>query len=118
MLTLIEFAIVLALKRQMEPQKCVPRADGFKSETINRNVIPLRTIKIDSLDSIKKADVVIRNQRDVRVKLGCQNKWMKKKFKCFAEASFVTKIDVTAFCFFVFGYLVFNFLYFMAYYFT
>ena len=120
MATLIQFAFVLILKRNMdsETDKSAGNFTRLRGEVTKLKVVPVDVNKVSILDSNQGMEENTRYQKIKDENMAATNpsKFLKKLESKGNKASLTAKLDIISFCLFAFGYFVFNCQYWMKYY--
>ena len=111
---MIEFAVVLVVKRKLEWDKNESngRPDGLNLETTTQKNKDRHVNNVVPADVVEGKGHNLNSGRNGRVQ---QKGLMVKKRGFFKVSSLTDKIDFTAFVVFIFGYFVFNCVYLMHY---
>ena len=120
MATLIQFAFVIILKRNMESEKSkFEKPTRPQVEKNQSNIMPTHSNKILSMCSDHEMEQISRSQKKKEGKVRSTNpmKCVRKFEWTCQNTSLIAKLDFISFCLFSFGYFVFNCHYWMNYYF-
>ena len=120
MATLIQFAFVLILKRNMDSETDKSGGDftRVRGEVTRLNTMSTNMNKVSILDSNQGIGENTRYQEINKEKMAATNpsKLIKKVISKGNKATLTAKLDIISFCLFAFGYFVFNCHYWMKYY--
>ena len=109
LITLVEFAIVLLLKRRSEIEQRTSKISGLEPEANKES----ETRRIATKDNILESTNVLSNDEVANVINATPSRMtfdIMKICPC-TNASLTTRIDMAMFFCFTFGYLMFNFIY-------